>query len=126
MSDHETVDRACAGDRDAFALLVERHQRLVVGVALAITRDRALAEDIGQDTFVTAWKSLGSLDDRARPAPWLAGIARNLANNAMRRSNRRKSPEPTDEIDLAPTQVDRIELDEQAALLRATLDELPE
>src|SRR5438105_6017530 len=118
MSDRDVVDRACAGDRAPFAALVDRYQRLVVGVALAITRDRALAEDIGQDTFVTAWKSLGSLDDRARPGPWLAGIARNLANNSMRKSNRRKPLEPERDIDLAPTQLDRIELDEQAALVR--------
>src|SRR5262245_61281853 len=102
-SDPELVACAQAGDRDAFAALVDRYQRLVIGVALSITRDRALAEDIGQEAFVAAWKNLTKLDDPARIAPWLAGIARNLANNAIRKHARRKLPEVAGEIDPAPT-----------------------
>src|SRR5882672_2485890 len=106
-----------------FAALVEQHQRLVVGVAFAITRDRALAEDIGQDTFVAAWRGRDSLRDRERPAPWLAGIARNLANNSMRKHARRKPLEPSDEV--APSPHDHVATAETSALVREALDDLP-
>ena len=109
---------------DEFTALVERHQRLVVGVALAITRDRALAEDIGQDTFVAAWRGLSTLADRERIAPWLAGIARNLANNTMRKHARRKQPEPDDAV--APSPHDELDAAQRAALVRDALAELPE
>jgi RNA polymerase sigma-70 factor (ECF subfamily) len=126
-SDTTLVDRAAAGDRDAFASLVDRHQRLVVGVAFAITRDRALAEDIGQDAFVAAWRGLAGLTDRSRVAPWLAGIARNLANNTMRKQARRKAyDDRRDDRGLAPTPHDHVAARERQALVRETLDELPE
>src|SRR6185436_1731792 len=104
--DADLVNRARQNDREAFAQLVDRHQHLVVGVALSITRDRALAEDIAQEAFVAAWKSLAKLDDPARVAPWLAGISRNLANNAVRKQTRRAAHEVNGEIAPTPTPLD--------------------
>src|SRR6185503_706184 len=123
--DADLVNRARQNDREAFAQLVDRHQRLVVGVALSITQDRSAAEDIGQEAFVAAWKSLAKLDDPSRVAPWLAGITRNLANSAMRKQARRKEPEIAGEIDPAPTPLDSVAADQLRNVLRETLDELP-
>src|SRR5438105_15414159 len=106
-----------------FAALVEQHQRLVVGVAFAITRDRALAEDIGQDTFVAAWRGRDALRDRERVRPWLAGIARNLANNTVRKQAWRKPLDPSD--DVAPSPHDHVAAAEQSALVRDALADLP-
>jgi RNA polymerase sigma factor (sigma-70 family) len=122
--DQELVVRSSAGDRDAFAILVERYQRLVFGVAVAITRDRAAAEDVGQDTFVAAWRGLAGLTDRGAPAPWFAGIARNLANNMLRKRARRREP-PASTAAPPPTPLDHTLDRERDALLRTTLDELP-
>ncbi|HTR55239.1 MAG TPA: sigma-70 family RNA polymerase sigma factor [Kofleriaceae bacterium] len=124
MSDHGLVQRALAGDRAAFAALVERYQRLVVGVAFAITRDRMLAEDVGQDTFVAAWRQLVSLGDPARIGAWLAGIARNLANNAVRKRGRRRDPDRLDEPVSSP--LDHVVERERRELLQRALDELPD
>ncbi len=122
--DGALVGRSRLGDQGAFAVLVERYQRLVVGVAFSITCDHALAEDLAQETFVSAWKGLGSLADDARVASWFVGIARNLANNAIRRKLRRRDPD----TEAAPvkTPLEQVLSAETQALLRQTLEDLPD
>src|SRR5215470_317407 len=90
IADAELVARSRRRDASAFGALVERHQRLVVGVALARCGDPALAEDIAQEAFVAAWRDLDRLRDDERVGPWVAGIARNLAANAARDRARRR------------------------------------
>jgi len=53
--------RAQSGDRKAFELLVHHTARLVYAHIVATVRDRQKAEDLTQDTFVAAWKGIGSL-----------------------------------------------------------------
>src|SRR5262245_7398815 len=90
-SDGELVRQVRGGMRGAFRDIVERHERLVFGVAYAIVGDRALAEDVAQDAFIAAWRELDRLDDGERLSSWLAGIARNLARNAVKKRARRRS-----------------------------------
>jgi RNA polymerase sigma-70 factor (ECF subfamily) len=68
--------------------LVASHQAPVLAVALAILGDRALAEDIAQDTFLVAWRKLAAGEQVDRPGPWLVGIARHLALNVRRQRRR--------------------------------------
>lgn len=84
MNDAELVGKARAGDTAAFGAVVARHQHLVIAVALAITGDRARAEDAAQDAFVTAWKTLTTLKEEARVGSWIAGIARHRALDLVR------------------------------------------
>jgi len=123
-TDHELVARAHGGDRDAFAVLVDRYQRAVVGVAFSIVRDRARAEDLAQEAFLAGWRSLAKLEDPARVGPWFAGIARNLANSEVRKQARRKLPEVAGEIS-SSTPFDDLAAGQLRELLRVTLDELP-
>jgi RNA polymerase sigma factor (sigma-70 family) len=76
------------GERDAFGALVERYQGVVCAVSYSRTGDRALSEDVAQDTFITAWRQLDRLREPGRLRSWLCGIARNLARKARRRSSR--------------------------------------
>lgn len=73
-----------------FPGLVSRYHALVCAVAFGATGDRALSEDIAQDTFVVAWRGRSTLRDPSRVRPWLCAIARHLALNARRR----RAPEP--------------------------------
>jgi RNA polymerase sigma factor (sigma-70 family) len=72
-------------DLTQFADLVRHHQATVCAVAYAMTGDRALAEDIAQDTFLAAWRGHDRLRDPHKLREWLRGIARNLARKARRR-----------------------------------------
>lgn len=94
-TDAELIAASRGGDAAAFGQIVERYQRAVCAVSYAGTRDRALSEDVAQDTFVTAWRQLPALREIDRLPAWLCGIARNLARSARRRRGRitRASPE---------------------------------
>ena len=74
-----------APSRRRFAEIVRRHQAGVCAAAYGVTGDRALSEDIAQDTFLVAWRTLPSLRDPSKLGEWLRGIARNLARKARRR-----------------------------------------
>ncbi len=83
-SDRDLVDRARAGDRDAFGILVKRHQPRIHRLAVHMLRDRAEAEDVAQETFIRAYRALARFDGRSEPYTWLYRITINLALNRLR------------------------------------------
>lgn len=89
MTDAELIARAVVGsERHAFAELVRRHQSAVRACLRRLTAgDHGLADDLAQETFVLAWKHLGSFRQDARFSTWLYRIATNcwLAHNRKRK-----------------------------------------
>ncbi|TFH66886.1 MAG: RNA polymerase sigma factor [Gemmatimonadales bacterium] len=75
----DLVRKAKEGDTAAFAEIIRRYQNLVFSAALRILRDPALAEDVAQEAFVTAFRSLQDLRTESSFPPWLRKITRNLA-----------------------------------------------
>src|SRR5579863_3764314 len=65
--------------------IVRDHQIAVCATAYGVTGDRALSEDVAQETFVAAWRSIGTLRDSSKLRSWLRGIARNIAYKAQRK-----------------------------------------
>ena len=93
-NDRELVERAAAGDLDAFRQLVEGYERRVASVLYRLLDDRRDVEEATQDVFVQAWRDLPRFRGDAQLFTWLYRIAVNEA--LMRR--RRKRPE-TQELD---------------------------
>ena len=78
--------RAGVGDRAAFATLYERTSSHLLAVVLRINRDRAQAEDILQEVYVSVWRAASSFDAaQSQPLTWLTSIARNRAIDSLRR-----------------------------------------
>ncbi len=126
-TDVELVERCRRRDADAFGALVTRHQQLVFGVALARCQDPALAEDVAQEAFVAAWRDLDRLRDANRVGSWVAGIARNLAANAVRARARRERTIADDPVvSDVPTPEDAALAREDRELLARALTEIPE
>ncbi len=123
-ADADLVARSRARDAVAFGALVDRHHRLVFGVALATCGDRVLAEDVVQDAFVTAWRNLDRLRDAGRVGSWVAGIARNLAGVAVRERSRGRGEDI--DVDRVRTPEDDIVDREDRELLQRALARLPE
>ncbi|NEE04469.1 sigma-70 family RNA polymerase sigma factor [Phytoactinopolyspora halotolerans] len=74
-----------AGDADAMAAFVRRHQSRVYGLALSVVGDSAVAEEVAQEAFVRAWRHAGNYDPRrARATTWLLTITRNVAIDVVR------------------------------------------
>src|SRR5262252_5038448 len=82
------LDRARAGDREAFGRLVRRHQRRVYAAALHILGNHSDADDVTQETFVRAYRGLAGFDGRADFFTWLYRIAVNTALNVLRGDKR--------------------------------------
>lgn len=83
------------GDEQASVAFVRRFQDAVYGLALSVTREPALAEDVTQEVFVKAWRVAGSYDPRrASVLTWLLTITRNAAIDAVRA--RRTTPAPAE------------------------------
>ena len=73
------------GDEAAATAFVRRFQSRVFGLALSITRDEGLAEDVSQEVFVRAWRAGGNYDPRRASAlTWLLTITRNAAIDTIR------------------------------------------
>ena len=81
--------RARGGDRVAFEGLVERHLSQVWGVVWRIVRHTQDAEDVVQDTFLTAWRSLGDFREEAALSTWLHRIAVTRALHHVERASER-------------------------------------
>jgi RNA polymerase sigma-70 factor (ECF subfamily) len=88
------VEAARRGDSAAFDVLVTRHRRSVYQVCYRFVNHHEDAADLTQDTFVRAWKSLGSFRGQARFSTWVYRIAVNVSLNRVSL----KTP-PTDAVD---------------------------
>jgi RNA polymerase sigma-70 factor (ECF subfamily) len=86
------------GDPDAFRSAFERFCRPVFSFILGLVGDRALAEDLTQETFVRAFRGLKSLRQEARLSTWIFGIARNVAREALRQRKSRGVKLDLDEL----------------------------
>ena len=84
-SDEALVAGMASGDERAGDAFVRRHERRVFGIAMAITMNRATAEDVAQEAFLRAWRHAAVFDARrAAATSWLSTITHNLAIDALR------------------------------------------
>jgi len=74
MDDADLVARARAGDAGAFEELIHRHHAACLRYAAHVLGDRTEAEDVVQDTWVRAYRSLGRYEERRQFRPWLFRI----------------------------------------------------
>jgi RNA polymerase sigma-70 factor (ECF subfamily) len=93
-SDQTAVDRAKAGDADAWRVLVERHSRALFRLAFRMTGTEQDAEDVVQETLLRAWKQIGRYDARASFGTWLYRVAANCSLDLMRARRRRSEVTP--------------------------------
>jgi RNA polymerase sigma-70 factor (ECF subfamily) len=118
--DYEACLLACArGDQRALRQLYEQDSSRLLGVALRIARDKALAEDIVHDAFIKIWRGAGSFDPgRGSARGWVHSVTRHLALNAVRNHYR--------EVPLGEEheQVANIELDGHSGQIYTCLEQL--
>ncbi len=79
------LERAREGDRDAFRQLVERHQNDVFYLALGLLRHREDAQDVVQDVFIKAYRSLSRFRGDAGLATWLYRVTLNACRDHQRK-----------------------------------------
>jgi RNA polymerase sigma-70 factor, ECF subfamily len=121
----DAMDRFRAGDPDAVRALYRNYAGAVHTVAISIVRDRELANDVVQQTFVKAWRAAASFEDGREVAPWLYSIARHTAIDAVRSEARptRGGHEPEVEV---PVDSESLEATWERFEIRRAVDALPE
>lgn len=84
--DEALASAAAGGDRDAFAVLLERHYERIFGLSFRLTGTRAEAEDLTQDICLALPAKLGSWRGEARFTTWLYRVTVNAAHDRRRRA----------------------------------------
>jgi RNA polymerase sigma factor (sigma-70 family) len=127
LSDRELVELSAAGEKEAFAQLIERYQTLVCSVAYATTGNFTYSEDVGQEAFMAAWQKLSDLKDGSRFKSWISSITRNLAHNAMRHNRNVRHDESVDRLaDTGLSPAEQASRNEECALVWKALSALPD
>lgn len=127
-TDADLVHACLEGDRAAFDVIVERHQRAIYRVCYRFSGTHADASDLAQDVFVRAYKSLRTFKGQASLATWLYRIAINVGLNHV--SARKPATEPialtrNDCAADAEGPVDAVLKEERARQVRAAILRLP-
>lgn len=143
--DEDLVRRFLSGDRAAFAVLVERHERRVYNLALRMTGREEDARDATQDAFLTALRKLSSFRGEAAFTTWLHRVTVNACYDLLRKRQRallpdravdeRPGPEPPpapDHADAAVTSLDvrrallEVPPDYRAVMILHDVQDLPQ
>jgi len=93
MTDEDLVDLVCKGETSRFEELVQRHQDGVYSMALRYARSAGDAEDIAQEVFLRAFRSLDSFRHEAKFSTWLFRITYNHCVDWARRDTKRHAAE---------------------------------
>lgn len=90
IDDQELINRYIAGDETALSTLILRHKRRIFSYIMHTLKDRALSEDIFQDTFIKVIKTLkkGQYNEEGKFLPWVLRIAHNLIIDTFRHDKR--------------------------------------
>src|SRR5262245_58330191 len=89
--DAAAVAQVLAGDREAYALLVQRHSRSIFAIAYRVTGNEQDAEEVVQETFLRAYKNLSRFEQRANFGTWLYRIAMNCALDMKEMTDKKHS-----------------------------------
>ena len=138
-TDEALARRVAAGDRQAFELLMRRHNRRLYRLARASMRDDAEAEDALQEAYLAAYRAIGRYRGEASLSTWLSRLVLNECLGRLRREKRRDTIVPicgSDALDAeefasmdstkTPSPDEALARSEIRALLERRLDELPE
>ena len=97
-SDEQLIAQVARGDTAAYETLYDRYCSAVMGLALKITGDRSLAEEVVQETFWRVWRKADLFQtQRGAFTSWFFGITRNLSIDVLRRQ--RTQIQPVEETD---------------------------
>ena len=114
-----------------FAILVDNYKDLVFSLALKIMKNREEAEEVSQDTFIKAYRSLHNFKGESKFSTWLYKITYNNCMDRVKKISRSYNTHTIDEvvenrIESSESVLDSIERNERAQLMKECLSELPE
>ncbi len=133
-SDKTLIAQFIKGNQDSLNQLIKRHQSKVFTSLIILVKNRDVAEDLFQETFIKVIKTLksGNYNEEGKFLPWVIRIAHNLAIDHFRREKRVQMVRDTDEYSVMNTLPfydknveDKIVVDQIHSDLRKLIEELP-
>src|SRR5436853_7293858 len=103
LTDPELAQRISAGDKQAFELLMRRHNQILYRTARSILKDEAEAEDAVQEAYLLAYRGMSGFRGDAKLSTWLVRI---VVNQAIARASSRKRGDDSNQL-RGDTEVDR-------------------
>lgn len=104
--DRELMARVAGGDRDAFSILMRRHEDMVFAVCLRVLGDREAALDVTQEVFLTVFRKADRYRGDAAVTTWLYRVAMNACYDQLRKRRRRPVEPLPEHHDPADTTAD--------------------
>jgi RNA polymerase sigma factor (sigma-70 family) len=114
IEEQNAVRRLKDGDVSGLEWLVHQNQTKAVNIAFLITGDAQLAEDVVQDAFLRAYRSIAKFDENRHFAPWFMQI---VSNHAIQSAQKQSNHTPVEGVD------DPLELFERLVGSEISLDE---
>ena len=130
QTDNYYIEQVLGGNTGAFSFLVEKYQDMIYGLCLKMLQNAEDAEELAQDTFVKAYRSLNSYKGNSKFSTWLYRIAYNASISLIRKrklelhslDEQRLSDE--DEVRIQQ-QLGQIKKEEVSAYLKKAIERLP-
>lgn len=134
IDDRELIANYLKGNQQSLEFLIQRHRKRIYSYIVMVVRDKYLAEDIFQDTFIKVINTLrsGNYKEEGKFIQWAMRIAHNLIIDHFRKSKKMPTIENSEEYDIFDTlkidetnAEDRIVIDQINSDIRALVDRLP-
>lgn len=135
LTDNELIQQYLKGSDDALRNLIERHKRKIFSTIYLLVKNRDLADDLFQDTFIKVINTLrgGNYQEEGKFLPWVLRIAHNLVIDYFRKQKRMQMVHDTDEYSIMDSLrltddnvEDKMVQDQILNQVKLLIDELPE
>jgi len=93
--ENQIVERVLQGECGAFAALVDAYKGMIFNLAFRMTGSRQDADDLSQETFISAYRNIRQFDPRKRFFTWIYTIGLNIIRNYLKKQGREMTRENT-------------------------------
>ena len=124
LQDSDIIQQVLKGNPQAFSVLVERYQHFVFTLTLKYVNSREEAEELAQDVFVKAYRSLSGFNGKSKFSTWLYTIAHTTSLSHLRRKKHDTTPINEAHHHITAMAVDSIETKSRKVLLSRAIEQL--
>jgi RNA polymerase sigma-70 factor (ECF subfamily) len=129
-NDQVYIEKIINGDTNAFSILVERYKDLVYTLAIRMVKHKEEAEEITQDTFIKAYKSIHKFKGDSKFSTWIYRVAYNTCLDAIKKHKKLQSNVPINEyteheVKAINNALDIMEAKERSVVIKNCIEKLP-
>lgn len=130
IDDQHYINLITNGDTNAFSVLVDRYKDLVYTLAIRMLKNREEAEEVSQDTFIKAYKSLNRFKGDSKFSTWIYRIAYNTSLDQLKKNKKHFNDVAIDEftehqVKTIDNALSQLEDEEQNQAIKKCIEQLP-